>query len=337
MNEIVKQIKKGGGRNHAIDLMKFFAAILITNSHMAALYPNRFSRLAAGGAIGDSLFFFCSGFCLMLGSNSDFFNWYKRRINRIFPTIFAVALVGIVFMAKDPTLKHVIVKGGGWFVQAIFLFYAVFWFVKRFLADKLWVAFVMDAIIVLVWFIWFWDKSVFILFNGTYIRWPVYFMVMLMGAAASSSMRKQDEDGKERSGWFYLGLLVVTLVFYYGYQLVWYRYPILKDFQIILVPALLGMIYAFFKLCSNKKVIKVYQSKHLNWVMYGISACCLEIYLSGNWSFGIGLKLIHLFPLNIIVTFMIIFIVAYLVKVFSNFLSQTFKTEKYDWKGMVKL
>ena len=304
---------------------------------MADLYPDRFSRLAFGGAIGDSLFFFCSGFCLMLGNNSDFFNWYKRRVNRIFPTIFAVALIGIMFMGGNPTLKGVIINGGGWFVQAIFVFYAFFWFVKRFFADKLWVVFGIDAVIILVWFIWYWNKDVFILYNGTYLRWPCYFMAMLMGAAASVSMRKQAEDDKQHSGWLYLGLLIVTFVFYYGYQLVGHRYLILNDFQIVLLPALLGMIYSFYKLCSNDKILKIYQSKYVNWAMYGISACCLEIYLSGSWSFGVGLKLIHLFPLNIIVTFLLIFVVAYLVKVFSNFLSQTFKTEKYDWKGMVKL
>ena len=100
---------------------------------MGMLYPAKFRVLASGGAIGDSLFFFCSGFLLMMGKKLDFFNWYKRRVNRIFPTIFAIALTSIVFFGGDPTLKHVILEGGGWFVQAIFVFYAIYWFVKAFL------------------------------------------------------------------------------------------------------------------------------------------------------------------------------------------------------------
>ena len=44
-------------RNHTIDILKFLAAILITNSHMDVLYPGKFSVLATGGAIGDALFF----------------------------------------------------------------------------------------------------------------------------------------------------------------------------------------------------------------------------------------------------------------------------------------
>lgn len=48
-------------RNIGIDILKFFAALLITNSHMGMLY-GKYDILATGGAIGDVLFFFCSGF-----------------------------------------------------------------------------------------------------------------------------------------------------------------------------------------------------------------------------------------------------------------------------------
>lgn len=52
-------------RINGVDILKCIAAILITNSHMDMLYP-KFSFLATGGAIGDALFFFCSGFTLLL-------------------------------------------------------------------------------------------------------------------------------------------------------------------------------------------------------------------------------------------------------------------------------
>ena len=47
-----------------------------------------FSILATGGAIGDVLFLFVSGYTLFLGNmDLKFDNWYKRRINRIYPTL----------------------------------------------------------------------------------------------------------------------------------------------------------------------------------------------------------------------------------------------------------
>ena len=57
-------------RNISIDILKCFAALIITNSHMDILYP-KFGALATGGAIGDALFFFCSGFTLFLGRMGD--------------------------------------------------------------------------------------------------------------------------------------------------------------------------------------------------------------------------------------------------------------------------
>lgn len=53
-------------RNPSIDILKCIAALLITNSHMELLY-GKYSVMATGGAIGDVLFFFCSGFTLFLG------------------------------------------------------------------------------------------------------------------------------------------------------------------------------------------------------------------------------------------------------------------------------
>ena len=86
-------------RDTSIDILKCIAAIIITNSHMDLLY-GKYVVLATGGAIGDALFFFCSGYTLFLGRNSDFFNWYKRRINRIYPTIFAWAFSHCIYVNK---------------------------------------------------------------------------------------------------------------------------------------------------------------------------------------------------------------------------------------------
>ena len=50
----------------AIDILKVFAVLLVINSHMEVCY-HPYEMLATGGAIGDALFFFCSGFTLLLG------------------------------------------------------------------------------------------------------------------------------------------------------------------------------------------------------------------------------------------------------------------------------
>lgn len=53
-------------RNIALDILKFFAVVLITNSHFDNQYVYA-KGLATGGAIGDALFFFISGYSLFWG------------------------------------------------------------------------------------------------------------------------------------------------------------------------------------------------------------------------------------------------------------------------------
>ena len=99
-------------RDISIDILKFIAAIMITNSHMELLY-GKYSALATGGAIGDVLFFFASGFTLFLGRMGRFDNWYKRRINRIYPTVFAWAIMGAFIFNYHNDMKHTLIHGGG--------------------------------------------------------------------------------------------------------------------------------------------------------------------------------------------------------------------------------
>ena len=91
---INNQIVADGGKNRdfSIDILKCLAALLITWSHFEKPLGD-FSFLASGGAFGDGLFFFCSGYVLFLSQrDGGFFNWYKRRINRIYPTVHRLLL-----------------------------------------------------------------------------------------------------------------------------------------------------------------------------------------------------------------------------------------------------
>ena len=68
-------MRKMKQRDISIDILKFFAVLLITNSHMEPLY-GEYSQLATGGAIGDVLFFFFFLFILFLGLECRFYNYY---------------------------------------------------------------------------------------------------------------------------------------------------------------------------------------------------------------------------------------------------------------------
>lgn len=49
-------------RKHSVNLLKVIAILLIFNSHSDILYPDGWSALATGGALGNSIFFIISGY-----------------------------------------------------------------------------------------------------------------------------------------------------------------------------------------------------------------------------------------------------------------------------------
>lgn len=168
-------------RNISIDILKCIAAILITNSHMGPLY-GKYSILATGGAIGDVLFFFCSGFTLFLGRMGRFDNWYKRRIHRIYPTVFAWAIVGAFIFNYHNDMRYTVINGGGWFVTCIMIYYVILYFIQRYMLNKLKLAFAIAAGICIIWYIVI-DRPIgYNMYGYTYFKWCHYFLFMLMGA-----------------------------------------------------------------------------------------------------------------------------------------------------------
>ncbi|GFK93910.1 hypothetical protein NNJEOMEG_01748 [Fundidesulfovibrio magnetotacticus] len=72
-------------QNVAIHVLRSLAILLIVNSHMTPLYPD--GRFAVGGHLGNSIFFFASGFGLLLSYiNRPLapIDWYRRRFLRLF-------------------------------------------------------------------------------------------------------------------------------------------------------------------------------------------------------------------------------------------------------------
>lgn len=155
-------------RNIGIDILKFIAALIITNSHMELLY-GKYSALATGGAIGDVLFFFCSGFTLFLGKMGRFDNWYKRRINRIYPTVFAWAIMGAFIFGYHNDMKYTLIDGGGWFVTCIMIYYVILYIIRRVMQNKLKWAFMITGIIVIAWYFIMNPPFGFNMYGGTYI------------------------------------------------------------------------------------------------------------------------------------------------------------------------
>lgn len=318
----------GKKRNVGIDILKCIAAIIITNSHMELLY-GKYSALATGGAIGDVLFFFCSGFTLFMSRMTRFDNWYKRRINRIYPTVFAWAIVGAFVLNNHSDMRHTIIHGGGWFVTCIMIYYVVLYFIQKLMMKRLNVAFALCAVICLIWYFLMERPEDYNMYGDTYFKWGHYFLFMLQGAMLGISTRQWEYKFR----WDLLKL-IGCVVAYYGIIIYTRQIASINDFEIVSLIPLLGITFYFYKVCNSDVLKKCYQHKIAGWCIKFIGGLCLEIYLIQSALFTD--KMNSIFPLNIFIMFVIILIGAYLLRCAARIFAQTFKDQEYDWRLLLK-
>lgn len=328
-------------RNISIDILKFFAAILITNSHMDILYVAPLEQLATGGSFGNSLFFFSSGFTLFLGRLGDFDNWYKRRINRIYPTVFAWAILSAFYFGSKSNMVDVLLFGGGWFVSCIMIYYVILYFVRKYAIDKLQLVFMLSAIIVIAVYVYSvktgnylngaetLDQAKWITGN-TYFKWIYYFLFMLMGAMFGISDRQ----------WNYkllpdlIKLFICVMLFYLPLFL-GERIEIVSKFQLVSLIPLFGVVLYIYKISNNDVFTSIYNNRLTGPIIKTIGGLCLEIYLVQSVLFTD--KMNDIFPANILIMFIIIIIMAYILRCVSRVFAQTFRDGDYNWKEVVRV
>lgn len=313
-------------KNLSIELLKFIALFIIANSHMGILY-GKYSILATGGSIGDVLFFFCSGYTLFLGRIDRFDNWYKRRISRIYPSVFAWALVASIFFNIHRDMKTVWLHGGGWFVTCIMLYYIVLYFIRKYLFDRKWMTFAIVTTIIIIWYL-FEDKSDFFMYGNTYFKWAHFFLFMVAGAYVGANKISL----KIRPVYDWIGF-IVCFVSYYILMFACTKSSVISQWQILSLIPLMGITIYLYKLCSSPKCT-IFLAKNKNWIC-AISGLCLESYIVQTVLFTDEMN--KIFPLNIVITMIAILIMAYIVRSLGRIFVQIFSKENFDWKAIVKL
>jgi peptidoglycan/LPS O-acetylase OafA/YrhL len=323
-------------RDSGIDFIKFIAAILITNSHMGHLYPQGLSLLATGGAIGDALFFFCSGFTLFLKPMGRFDNWYKKRINRIYPTVIAWALLRIMITFGDIRIFDTIINGGGWFVSCIMMYYIVAYFIERFFSKHLNLVFCITAVIVVVVYALWERPDTYSMYGETYFKWISFFIIMLLGAIVGKRTLLNEEKriNTPANVYYLLSGLIVSIILYYGVLILSTKYAIFNLLQIITLIPLVSIVVSMYGLSKSQYANALLLNKYIKWIVMFIGNLCLEIYLTQTYLLRMDLRIP--FPINYISMFIMIFLAAYVLRCLARLFSQTFSKEDYDWKEIVK-
>ena len=160
-------------------------------------------------------------------------------------------------------------------------------------------------------------------YGGGVFRYFAFFLIMLQGAM----MGKNQASYKFRSK--YMALLLLSIAMFYIF------FYIGKDNGLILLSfvALMGVVRYGYLCCLANPFRWIYEKKSWGQIIFIISQLCLEVYLMQKFIFTKEMN--YLFPLNIPIIMFAVIIVAYLTKAIAELISQTFKSEPYEWHKML--
>ncbi|MCH5311278.1 MAG: acyltransferase [Prevotella sp.] len=327
----MENLEKSNGKIGSIELLKFIAAIFITNSHFKHLYVEPYTAFGTLGAPGNALFFFVSGYTLMLGRNDAFNIWYKRRIGRIWPSLFAwCTLVGPVIFEKNYGWKDIWLGGNFWFIQCIAIYYIFFYYLRSFI--KSYFRWIMSGAVVctVTYFLFFQPITTLSIYTVGF-HYVCFFSIMLLGAYLAT---KRGEL-KKRKLWLDFLLSIIMLGLFYACQAIGKGKTGTPYYmQIFSLLPLHGFIYYIYMSMTGKWTKKILCSA-FGLPVRIIASLTLEIYLVG-FCFVYMVQFNNLFPLNLFIVFLILVATAYIVKVVCNFITQTISPQAYDWEAIIK-
>ena len=308
-------------RSWAIDLVKCLAVLLVLNSHMEQIYP--VSALAFGGALGNALFFTVSGYTWSNLKGKSFPAWYSWKIRRIWiPSVITnIAYLFLFVAASDLDLillvKTFIYPNKSWFCGAILLYAAIYYFVVRYQdRHSILLAAAVSAVLYFSWYFRKLDRSWFSLervASGGLCRVTHYFACMLAGF----SYKKYEGGIPDQVKRFFLPAGLGCFVLSYAGKFVMEKNITLLNFQFAI--PFLNLVSAVCILAGTMDCEK--RSGHNGAgrgkrVLSTMAAYSWELYLVQT--LVLPLCASFAFPVNLIVSLLVIAAAAWLLKRITN-------------------
>ncbi len=329
-----------GEHLYSLDFLKFVAALMITNSHFLPLYEDVSPALATFGVHGNALFFFVSGYLLMMGfmrkNGLGFVDWYKKRMRRLWPSVFIWVILIAAICGTTLTVAKLVLFDGYWFLQAIAVCYIVYYFLGRCessMGGKLKPMCIVFALSFLLTVIYFFlmpraEGSPF----HTSLHFVCHFSIMVMGGICYL-MRDELCCNKFWRDilWMLLSFILYFLILKVGKGQVGGRYYL----QIIALTPLHTFVYYLYRVASYPWCSHCFHKKILGRILSVVAALTLEIYIV-QFTF-ISDSLNRLFPLNVAIIFGIICLAAYALNVLTSLFLAVMSTEHLVWREIVKI
>lgn len=292
----------------AITLLKFFAAFLITWSHLDKCFPANLSFLATGGSLGNGLFFFISGFGLYYSSrNLKSISWFQTKFSKLLLPTFVFVLAKTIFNGYinwETEFNHT------WFVWAILVFYIAYHPILLFCKEHLFKIILATYPVMLIIYavVLFNRQDYFVDIANYYFKCTYYFQIFLFGGWVASRNASMKYNFKKD--------LVLFLLFYGAFNIskIYIKgHTSLYPLQILSPLCLLPAIYYLFKIFDSGLASKIIHNKVLSPAVFIISGLTLEIYLvqfsiiTNNYN--------SWFPGNIPLILAVILLSSYLLKI----------------------
>lgn len=263
------------------------------------------------------------------GGAKSFPNYYKRRIARIYPTVLAVALFTAMVLSLNAKILDDFILGGGWFVQCIMIYYVPLYFIHRyFMGHFNWLWVITGLVVLVTYYTIFqceWNGSIF-MYGETKFKWVFNFLFMLYGGYVGS------HHERFKYHWKSVPMLVICVMAWYSFFFMSKYSEIIVNLQYLSIIPLFGIIHYFYILCNHSFLEKMAKSRISGQIIFVVGGLCLETYLIQTYLFTDRLN--WMFPLNIPMVMLFVLVVAYIVNFFANLISQTFKSEDYDYKRL---
>lgn len=311
-------------RFYPLDYIKLLAVLLVMNSHLDICYV-KYPQLSTGGILGDALFFFASGFGLLVGTQSRFDDWYKRRIRRIYPSIISASVVSFLFFNFQEYFIDVLICKRYWFIGCILGYYLLIYPIMNFCNGQYISHFFYGWLLLcfIVFFTVYEGHNEF--YAGGLSRCLFFFLFMLQGAIM----------GKNRTNyspkWWYLPMCILCVLLWASFCKIgngnWLYFLSIIPF--------LGFVRYIYLLSLYPIFQKIYESRIGGFCILTVSQLCLECYLIQKFCYSDVLNC--LFPVNIPIFMAFALLMAYIVKVLAKVILQTFDSKPFNWRNVLSI
>lgn len=197
----------------------------------------------------------------------------------------------------------------------------IFYFIRRYMIDRLAVACIIAGTIVLISSFFVLDMNRSVMYAAVPYMRIYYFLFMLLGAVVAV------HEEKEVSSFKAFMYALSGLAAYYVCMGIYKIDSFYCNFQVMSLIPLLFAIYWIYRFCNTVSVCRILNGK-CGLCIYFISSLTLEIYMVQYAIFTDAMN--NIFPLNIIIAYILIFVAAYVLKCLSQIFSIVFSNDRFS-------